>query len=218
MPELNLQELAARYSRMTEPELMSEAHAYDELVEPAQDLLRAEFARRHLEPPLVDEDDETAPDLNLVTVGQYRDLSEAIVARSVLEQAGIPCYLRDENTIRLDWAWSNMMGGMRLQVAERDLADARAALSEPMPSSFPVDSGPDYQQPVCPRCASIDVSTDNMDQKIGLAGAMINGALLPIALPAMAMQPKNAWKCNHCGLRWSDDSPEPGSESTPSKS
>ncbi len=36
----------------------------------------------------------------LVTVQQYRDLAEAQVAKGVLDSAGIPCYLRDENAVR----------------------------------------------------------------------------------------------------------------------
>lgn len=47
------EDLAAQYARMSESELMDLARSYDGLLEVAQAALRAEFARRGLEPPLV---------------------------------------------------------------------------------------------------------------------------------------------------------------------
>jgi hypothetical protein len=52
----------------------------------------------------------------LVTIRHYRDLSEAIVARSLLESCGIDAYLGDENLVRLAWQLSNLVGGIGLQV------------------------------------------------------------------------------------------------------
>ena len=112
---------------------MKVARAYDGLQEEAKTLLRDEFSRRSLEPPLIEEE---APELihqTLTTVARYRDLSEAIVARSVLESAGLFCFLQDENTIRLDWGWSNALGGLRLQVGAQDADRALELLSRPRP-------------------------------------------------------------------------------------
>ena len=50
--------LAARYGQMSETELGELARSYDGLLEIAQAALRAEFARRGLEPPLMEEPDE----------------------------------------------------------------------------------------------------------------------------------------------------------------
>ena len=52
------------------------------------------------------------------------------MARSVLESAGIPCFLRDENTVRNDWLLSNLMGGMRLMVNANDREAAEAILAD----------------------------------------------------------------------------------------
>ena len=38
--------------------------------------------------------------------------------------AGIECYLQDESVVRLDWFWSNAMGGIKLIVREKDAAEA----------------------------------------------------------------------------------------------
>jgi hypothetical protein len=60
-----------------------------------------------------------------VTVETFRDLFPGIIARSALEAADIPCFLRDENTVRMDWGVSNAIGGMRLQVMQQDEEAAR---------------------------------------------------------------------------------------------
>jgi hypothetical protein len=146
---------------------------------------------------------------NFITVRSYRDLSEAFVARSVLEQAGIPCILRDEHTLGMVWAWSNLMGGARLQVSEDDVAIADELLSQPMPASFSVDSGEDYQQPACPKCGSIDVMEDDADRKRNATGLLAGSFFPPMPLLVGAMNlaksPTDLWKCNNCGCRWSDD-------------
>lgn len=118
------EDLVASYAKLEEPELMELARTYDSLTDSAQSALRAEFARRGLEPPLIEEVPE--PEFrSLITLRRYRDLSEAIVARSLLESAGIAVYLRDENLVRLDWQVSNFIGGIRLQV---DAANEQSAL------------------------------------------------------------------------------------------
>jgi predicted RNA-binding Zn-ribbon protein involved in translation (DUF1610 family) len=193
---------AERYAAMSETELMDLARRYDELVDRAQTALRAEFARRGLEPPLIEEEDdppaeEDNPDL--VTVGRYRDSPEAFVARAVLEDAGIECFLRDENTVGLDWLLSNAIGGMRLQVAAKDEAAAMEVLSQPVPETFEIDSGEEFVQPVCPRCGSNDVVANDPDRKV-MAVSMLIRLPLPHSRPST-----QEWRCMACGCVWADD-------------
>ena len=133
------EDLAAQYAQMSETELMELAHSYDGLLEIARVALRTEFARRGLEPPLVEEPEEWEL-RRLVTVRRYRDLVEAYVGRSLLESAGISAWIADEHLVRMDWFYSNMVGGMRLQVEERDEADAREILKEGAPGTI-ISSG-----------------------------------------------------------------------------
>jgi hypothetical protein len=46
---------------------------------------------------------------NLVTLCRFRDIPAALLAKSILDSEGIECFLADENTIRMDWLWSNML-------------------------------------------------------------------------------------------------------------
>ena len=68
-------------------------------------------------------------DQSIVTIRRFRDLSEAIVARGALEASGIPCFLRNENTVRIDWQISNAIGGICLDVLDSDRESAEAVLT-----------------------------------------------------------------------------------------
>jgi hypothetical protein len=203
MTEDEVSRMANHYREMSEIELMDVARAYDGLQEPAQNLLREEFGRRGLEPPLIDEDDPLPTHQTSVTVAKYRDLSEAIVARSVLESAGLDCYLQDENTIRMDWLWSNLLGGLRLQVAERDVGTAQDLLSQPRPESIEFAEEPDFEQPVCPKCNSLEVVLDSGNgRKVASASWLILG--IPIPTPSKHTG-EQVWHCLSCGCKWIDD-------------
>jgi hypothetical protein len=190
-----------KYGQMSEVELLEFAAAYDSLVGPAQDALRAEFALRKMEAPLVEDHDEDelddSPESRLVTVRRYRDLSEAIVARTVLESAGLFCVLRDENMVRMEWQISNGIGGLRLQVRVRDEAEATELLNQPMPESIPVEREGEYSQPICPRCGSTDISFEGPGRKAALASLFVLGLPMPHGI--------ESWQCHACGVRWTDD-------------
>lgn len=64
-----------------------------------------------------------------VILRRYRDMPAAFVEKSVLEDAGIECFLQDDNVVRMDWLWSNALGGIKLIVREKDAADAEKILN-----------------------------------------------------------------------------------------
>jgi Putative prokaryotic signal transducing protein len=64
----------------------------------------------------------------LVTIRQFGDMSEALLAKGCLESAGIECFLTDTNVTRLEWPLSR---GMRLQVNPEDAEIAVACLDQP---------------------------------------------------------------------------------------
>ena len=55
-----------------------------------------------------------------VVLRRYRDMPAAFVEKSVLDAVGIGCFLQDDNVVRMDWLWSNAMGGIKLMVREKD--------------------------------------------------------------------------------------------------
>jgi hypothetical protein len=186
------------YRPMSELELYELAADWHSLVDEARSALAAEFARRGLEfvepLPL----DDPAPEYrDLVTLRRYRDLSEAIVARAVIESAGIFCFLKDENLVRLDWQMSNLVGGIRLQVGASDVEAAEAVLAQPVPNSIDIPDQPDFEQPRCPRCTSTDIAWERQGRKAALI------SLYLFSLPAP--RGSESWRCSSCGLHWVDE-------------
>jgi hypothetical protein len=153
-------DLAAAYTSMGETELLELAASYKSLTDDAQAALRAEFARRKLEPPTIEEPEDRTLDRKLVVLRRYRDLSEAIVARSLLESAGIYAFLCDENLIRLDWQMSNFIGGIRLQVEANDEQAAIDLLHQAIPTSIPFGGEADFLQQLDVPCAPFTQPSD----------------------------------------------------------
>jgi len=82
-----------------------------------------------LELPAPEEERGIDPKDRPVVLRRYRDMPAAFVAKSVLDNAGIECFLQDDNVVRMDWLWSNAMGGIKLWVREKDARDAEELLS-----------------------------------------------------------------------------------------
>jgi len=189
--------LATLYSGMADEELNKLLDAADELNETARELLKAEIERRggHVEyewePASVEPDHP-----KLVAVARFRDLEQATIARGLLQSAGIDCFLADENMVRMDWFWSNMIGNMRLLVREEDAEAATEILAQPIPQTFSTgEGGEPFEQPMCPKCGSLDIQFAGWDRGVSLAAAYVL-APLPIR--------RDAWKCNACGARWQE--------------
>jgi hypothetical protein len=186
------------YRPMSELELRSLLADWHYLIPEARSALAAEFASRNLEfdepqPPV----DSSSEFRELTTIRRYRDLSEALVARAVVESSGIFCFLKDENLVRLDWQVSNFIGGIRLQVAAEDAEAAEAILSQPIPDSISIPDQPGFMQPRCPRCTSTDITWERQGRKAALASLYLFSLPLP--------RGSESWHCNSCDLRWVED-------------
>lgn len=195
--------LAANYAGMTDGELQKLARSAESLTDLAWDALEDELDRRHIE-PVDDSPPESHQQLEvreLVTVRQFRDLPEALLAKGSLESAGIECFLADENLVRLDWFISNFIGGIKLNVRAADEANARTILDEPILEGLYVQGVGLYEQPRCPKCQSLDVNFQELDRPIAYMSAFLR-VPMPVQRPA--------WRCHACDAEWEDDETEGG--------
>lgn len=145
-------------------------------------------------------EDAGDPGGSFVTVRRYRDLSEAIVAKTLLESAGISAWIRDENIARLEWQYSNLLGGLRLQVEAGNKAAAEDVLAQSIPESIAFDNQESFEQPKCPACGSIDIAYEGASRK----AALISVTALSLPLP----RGETSWRCHVCGARWHDTADE----------
>ena len=200
--------LAWHYTDLTDGELESLAGESASLTEVARRALESELRRRGLsieiEDPAVAAATSTTiaspkRSRKLATICRFRDMPEALLAKSVLESAGIECLLADANIIRTDWLWSNLVGGVKLRVLEEDLDEATRILdldSSPERSAMPRSE--DFQPPSCPRCHSPEVSLDELQESE--AAVNFSAATRPAAGDPL-------WTCHSCGNQWREIEP-----------
>ena len=227
-PERERQRLVEFYSGQMDGELEKVATQAEQLSDLAHAALKAELSRRGLsveplerlpEPPRPQPPpvrlppselpawlDADLPLRELTTLRKFRDLPEALLAKGCLESAGIESCLVDDNIVRLDWFWSNLMGGVKLQVREEDGDDAAAILDQPIPEGFDVAGVGEYQQPRCPKCESLDVTFQELDRPVAYVSAYLN---VPIPLR------RRAWRCHGCRAEWEDDAADVGRGQSP---
>ena len=197
-PKREKRRLAANYASMTDGELQRLAQNAESLTDWAWDALEDEMDRRLLKYP-----EESALECRqemelqeLVTVRQFRDLPEALLAKGCLESVGIGCFLGDDNLVRLDWFISNFIGGIKLKVKAADVEDARQVLDEPILEGLYVQGVGLYEQPRCPKCNSLDVNFKELDRPIAYMSAFLR-----VPLPVQ----RRAWHCHACDAEWEDD-------------
>ena len=71
----------------------------------------------------------------LILVATFHNQMEFLLARTRLESAGIECFVRDENMLRIGGWHSHILGGIKLEVAESDAQDALAILHDTAPTA-----------------------------------------------------------------------------------
>jgi hypothetical protein len=218
-PEQERRRLEAFYAAQMDGELEQVAGQAYELTDLARQALRAELAKRGLTPAFIEQaplppkpepqpgDPPPLPEVeeatdesgvvefrDMVTIRQFRDLPEALLAKGSLDSTGIDCALADDNTVRIDWLWSNAVGGVKLLVGREDVDEAEQVLSQPIPQNFDVTGVGDYEQPRCPKCASLDITFQEL-----YPAAYVSIWFVPIPLQ------HKAWHCRACNADWEDD-------------
>ena len=194
--------LTELYSQMSLGDLEKLADSAETLTERAQEALKAELIRRgsdiRLSDPVVDPAENQ--NTRVVILERFRDLPSALLAKSVLDSAGIQCFLSDENVIRMDWLWSNALGGIKLQVREEDCSLAAELLKQKLTDSLDMEDIGEYTQPRCPGCGSLDISYGERGRRLAYATIAV-GVPLPVE--------RSGWKCNSCGHEWNDSETDP---------
>ena len=135
-----------------------------------------------------------------IVLRRFRDVPDAFLFASILDSAGIECYLADENAIRMDWFWSNFLGRIKLCVRRAEADAASSLLDQGVPEKFDVDGVGEYQQPRCPMCQSFEVSFQGLNKAVDYTSALLRG---PWPLH------RSLWECHACGHQWPESAEKP---------
>jgi hypothetical protein len=198
-PEQERQRLTKLYAEMSDGELAAIAVDSAELTDMARRALTDELARRHPEEVAVLGADaspghDSVELADVVSIRQFRDLHEALLAKGALDSAEIESFLVDDNMIRMDWFWSNLIGGIKLCVKQEDAETALDLLGQSIPGEFEVEGIGAYEQPHCPKCQSLDITFQDLNPSVAWVSAYVIG--FPILLH------RKRWLCNSCGEKW----------------
>ena len=199
--------LAERYRSLTDDELLAIAEDSSDLTDLAQQALIAEMSQRKLSiPPKVaappaalepssdtDVEDPYAEDRKLVQVATVFSLRDAVQLQKLLDDAGIPCFIGEEQAARADAVTSNFSSGVPVAVMEIGVAWAQQAMQNYQPADDPVtpDQGGEDLAVHCPRCHSEDVIFEQLADQSDSSGGQ-----------------KFDWTCASCGYRWEDEGVE----------
>ena len=121
---------------------------------------------------------------HLVTIGAYSTPYEANLVRAELEAFNIDVTLADDETIAVNWLWSNALGGVKVQVPESEVEEARRLLA----------AEPEAQDAtLCPHCGSADTHY-TLEKRASFLTWLLLG--LPV-VPAFSRT-----SCAACGFKW----------------
>jgi DNA-directed RNA polymerase subunit RPC12/RpoP len=125
----------------------------------------------------------------LTTIATFSFPYEAHIARAKLESEGIPAFVADEQTINMQWLYSNALGGVRLQVPGSYAERALEVLEEDRSEVLEQQEG--YEGTSCELCGSKNTEPHQKGKRWAfLVFLGLDFPLFPV---------KNAIRCKDCG-------------------
>lgn len=125
--------------------------------------------------------------MEFILLNSYGNYVEAHIAKGVLEEEGIACWLKDENTVTIDPILTNAVGGIKLMVAQPDAQRAWELLTA---------LRKEQQQKIsCPKCGGHQVEMVSTPRKLSnWASAIIGFFITSYAMPV-----EKVMHCFDCG-------------------
>lgn len=135
--------------------------------------------------------------MEFVLLNSYDNYVDAHIARGVLEEEGIECWLKDENTVTIDPILTNAIGGIKLMVARPAAERAWEILHQLQKQQ--------QGKHTCPLCGSHDIELVSTARRASnWASAVIGFFLTSYAMPV-----EKRLHCFRCGHEFSPQKDEP---------
>lgn len=101
----------------------------------------------------------------IVVYSTYYNPIEANIVKGRLEDSDIPCFLTDENIATIQPLYNQAIGGVKLNVFERDVERINALLAEVELDLAPENTHTSEDKMLCKKCGSANVSYGQATQK-----------------------------------------------------
>jgi len=117
---------------------------------------------------------------------------EANIIKAKLEDADIPCFLTDENVATIQPLFNQAIGGVKLNVFEKDVERINDLLADDLALEVPeIETEQAEEKVACEKCGSNNVS-------YGLATKNKYSWWVAVLSILMTVYPFKANKCYHC--------------------
>lgn len=137
----------------------------------------------------------------IVVYKTFTDPNNAHIVKGLLDSYGIECFLSDENIVTLNAMYSSAVGGVKLNVFEKDLNRISAILeSENVTEEETTESEIEESKITCPICHSANVAFGgSVKRKFGLSTVVIFSVITSFLLMVYPFSLRKAYHCFDCG-------------------
>lgn len=137
----------------------------------------------------------------IVVYKTFTDPNNAHIVKGLLDSYGIECFLSDENIVTLNAMYSSAVGGVKLNVFEKDLNRISAILeSENVTEEEITESEKEESKITCPICHSANVAFGgSVKRKFGLSTVVIFSVITSFLLMVYPFSLRKAYHCFDCG-------------------
>jgi len=125
----------------------------------------------------------------MVTIASFSHAHEAHIALARLEADGIPAFIADEHTITMQWLYSNALGGVKINVPENYVQEAREILSHDFSNELVKEQG--LSNFKCKECGGVNTEFQVKGKRIAFI------VFLALSFPFWPF--KRVIKCQDCG-------------------
>ncbi|WP_418894495.1 DUF2007 domain-containing protein [Limibacterium fermenti] len=133
----------------------------------------------------------------LVTIKTFTYPHEAYILQTKLEDEGIPTFLKDEKTVQVYNFYSNAIGGVKLQIWEKDTQRAQKIIEEtegPIENVYAFNKRQIKDTTHCPFCLSDNIGVRKRPSWLTFLPYFVIGAIFPFY--------KKTYTCFRCGKKW----------------
>lgn len=131
----------------------------------------------------------------IIVYTSYYNPIEANIVKSKLQDSDIPCFLTDENISTINPLYNQAVGGVKLNIFERDIEKINLLLAESVTEINLAEEPIDEEKVVCPKCNSSNVSYGQATKNRFSWWV----AVLSIIIFIYPFKAKSCYHCYQCG-------------------
>ena len=122
----------------------------------------------------------------------FTNYIDAHIIAGRLEESGVKCWLKDENTVAVNPLWTQAVGGIKIMVAEDDFDSAKKLLEE-----YEAERRANMK---CPKCESSRIEYVSSPR----SASNWLGSIVFFILGSLALPLKKTWHCFSCGAEFDE--------------